>query len=254
MTTGEAIGLASTERDALGEAGYVMLHGMADESSLQAMSQAYEKAWKAGEEALTERLRLLRYPAFRAFIERPQVQAAPRAVFGDHVQLLDYWLTFQPAASRWRSRTGSVPTDRDWHRDVSFLGGDPRRPIILNMLLFLDDVDERSGQTVVLPGSHRNRWSVVSEHATERCRDEVAVPLLRGDALLFNSQLVHSRGRNRSNRPRRGVAMLWGYWFIKPVDADLPVCAAGVEGASDAMLSLLGVRQPTVDQYLFEAF
>ncbi|WP_283133079.1 phytanoyl-CoA dioxygenase family protein [Rhizohabitans arisaemae] len=247
-------GLTLEQRSALEDLGFVKLTNIADHSMLDAMRDTYDRAWDEGESGITERLHLLRYAAFREFIDSASALAAPRSVYGAHLQLLDYWLTYQPGASRWRTPKYTVPTERDWHRDVSFVGADPARPLTLNMLLFLDDTKDRSGPTVVLPGSHRSRYAAVSEHSTEPHPDEVAIPLEYGEALLFNSHLVHSRGRNRSNRPRRGVALLWGFWFIKPTGAELPICPEAVTDASEDRLRLLGLSQPTVDLYLFEGF
>lgn len=249
-----AAGLGTPEREALARDGFVRLSGIAEPAVLEAMRAAYDDAWEAGEDGVTERLRLLRHPAFRDFLDSRSVLAAPRSLFGDHVQLLDLWQTYQPAASRWRKRAYTVPTERDWHRDVTFLGTDPTRPIIVNMLLFLDEVDERTGPTVVLPGSHRARTAAVTEHSTQPHPDEVPVPLGVGEALLFNSSLVHSRGRNRSGQARRGVATLWGYWFVKPVDSHLPLCPVALQDGSPERSRLVGASQPTVDQYLFEGF
>lgn len=249
-----AAGLDDDSRAAFARDGYLRLSGIAEPTVLDGMRAVYDEAWAAGESGTTERLHLLRHQAFRDFVDSPSVLAVPRSLFGHHLQLLDLWQTFQPAASRWRKRAYTVPTDRDWHRDVTYLGTDPARPLIVNMLLFLDDVDERTGPTVVLPGSHRARAAAVSEHSTEVHPEEVAVPLARGDALLFNSSLVHSRGRNRSGRARRAVALMWGYWFIKPIGTELPLCPGATEGAAEERLRLIGVAQPTVDQYLFDPF
>lgn len=242
------------QRDQFVRDGYLRLSGIAEPRVLEAMRGMYDDAWRAGESGITERLHLLRHRAFRDFVDSPSVLAAPRSVFGAHLQLLDLWQTFQPPSSRWRKRAYTVPTERDWHRDLTFLGTDPARPLVVNMLLFLDEVDDRSGPTVVLPGSHRARAAAVAEHSTEPHPDEVAVPLGLGDALLFNSSLVHSRGRNRSGRPRRGVAMLWGFWFVKPVGSELPLCPAATEDGSEQRSRLVGATQPTVDLYLFEDF
>ncbi len=247
------VGLSEADRRTLAEVGYVVLADLVDPASLAAMRATFDEAWADGETGITERLRLLGYPAFREYVDQESLQAVPRSIFGGHLQLLDCWLTYQPPASRWRTRKYTAGTERDWHRDFTFVGADPGRPLIVNMLLFLHD-SEQAGPTVVLPGSHRQRSAVMSEHSTDPHPDEVEVALRAGDVLLFNSHLVHSRGRNLSRAPRRAVAMMWGYWFVKPVDMHLPLCPGALEGASEDRLRLLGVEPPTVDLYLFESF
>ena len=73
------------------------------------MRAVYDEAWAAGEAGTTERLHRLRHRAFRDFVDSPSVQAAPRSLFGAHLQLLDLWQTYQPAASRWRKPAGGGP-------------------------------------------------------------------------------------------------------------------------------------------------
>ncbi|MFI6522289.1 phytanoyl-CoA dioxygenase family protein [Spirillospora sp. NPDC050679] len=233
--------------------GFTLVKSCVDPGTLEALRAEYLDAWNAVD-APEERLGLLRWPAFRRLLADTSVRAVPRSLFGGHLQLLDLWLTFQPAARRWRRTPGAVRTERDWHRDLSFLDASPARPLALNTLFFLDGTDGPAGATVVLPGSHRARRAAVGEHATAPHADEVAVPMDPGDLLVFNSHLVHSRGRNDAARPRRGVAMLWGFWFLKPVDSHLPLCPAATAGASEELLAVVGHRQPTVDQYLFEDF
>lgn len=246
------VGLAADQRITLAESGYLRLPRRVASSLVVDLRAVYDEVLDTEESVNTERLRLLRWAPFRQLLDSAEVLGPAQDMFGNHLQLLDMWLTHQPAAGDAQT---SVPSERDWHRDLTFLGADPTRPLMMNMLMFVDDVDEPHGPTVVLPGSHLSRRvDGVREHGTARHADEHAVPLAAGEILFFNSSLVHSRGVNTSPHPRRGVAMLWGPWFVKPVDSHLPVGPGARVEATRERLQIVGVLQPTLDQYLFDPF
>lgn len=85
--------------------------------------------------------------------------------------------------------------------------------LIANVLWFLDDSTVDNGATRVVPGSHRfNSFAVDGESHP----DEIQVTAARGSALIFNANLWHGGGENRTQYSRWAVALGYARWFIKP--------------------------------------
>lgn len=97
------------------------------------------------------------------------------------------------------------------HRDIRFFTGDV--PLMLNMLIMLDDFTRENGATHVLSGSHRY---------PDRPADDVffdKADRIRGKAgscLLFNSNLWHAAGVNQTDQPRRALTLTWTRSCMKP--------------------------------------
>jgi hypothetical protein len=101
-----------------------------------------------------------------------------------------------------------------WHRDATFMGLEPAD--VVNVFLAVDDTDEdngclhviprttngsRAGLATLEPGS--DGFALVDQEI--RLTDDllaasVAVPLRRGQALLFTGDLLHSSSASRSGR------------------------------------------------------
>jgi ectoine hydroxylase-related dioxygenase (phytanoyl-CoA dioxygenase family) len=127
-----------------------------------------------------------------------------------------------------------------WHQDGGRqnvdLDGDPRPRMSLKVAWWLSDVSEPGrGNMLVVPGSHtRNRLSRDVEPAG-------AVPLLacRGDAVVFDRRLWHSRSANRSRYTRRAVFLAYTYRWVRQRD-DLGVDAGRLARLPPARRRLLG--------------
>ncbi|MGI8447129.1 MAG: hypothetical protein ACR2MP_08130, partial [Streptosporangiaceae bacterium] len=102
----------------------------------------------------------------------------------------------------------------------------------------------------VLPGTHRVPATVVARHDQAPRAAEQPLPARPGQGLILNSAIVHSRGLNRSARPRRGIVMNFGYWWMKPWDLDLPLPEDACAGIPEGTEQLLGLRCPSDNLYL----
>lgn len=97
------------------------------------------------------------------------------------------------------------------HRDVRTFTRDC--PLMLNMLVMLDDFTLENGATYALSGSH---------HVAERPEDEFFFRHSErflgqaGDVVLFDSNLWHSAGQNTSKAPRRALTIGYSRPFFKP--------------------------------------
>lgn len=123
-----------------------------------------------------------------------------------------------------------------FHRDVRTYAAD--FPLMLNMLVMLDDFSVENGATRVLPGAHR-----VPERPPEDylMANAVHVTGRAGTVLLFDSNLWHAASPNRNGEPRRALTLTFTRPFMKP-QMDFPTLVG--EGFSDdpRVLEVLGFR------------
>jgi len=122
------------------------------------------------------------------------------------------------------------------HRDLRSFSG----PVNLmgQLLVMLDDFTEDNGATYVLSGSHRLREK--PEDGTF-FREAVRAVGAAGSIVVFNSNLWHAAGVNRSDRSRRALTIAFTRPFIKQ-QLDYPR-ALGYERAesfSPVLRQLLG--------------
>jgi hypothetical protein len=102
------------------------------------------------------------------------------------------------------------------HRDVRTHAGDFR--LLLNVLIPLDDFTEDNGATYFLPGSHKfdDKPADAAFFATsERLRARA------GDIFMFDSNMWHAAGENRTDTVRRGLTLTFSRPFFKQ-QLDLP--------------------------------
>lgn len=101
-----------------------------------------------------------------------------------------------------------------WHRDLPYLNH--TTPNVITAMLCVDDMTERNGATVVLPGTHRIPHEACkpedmdipeSQLPTDAKRVTVTCPA--GSAVLFHANIIHGGGPNRSSIPRRNVIGIW---------------------------------------------
>lgn len=86
----------------------------------------------------------------------------------------------------------------------------PSIPMTLASFWACTDFTAENGGTSVVPGSHR--W----DHDREP-RDSEIVPTVmpRGSVLIYTSNLIHGSGENRSNGPRRGMALHYNLGWLR---------------------------------------
>ncbi|WP_426959959.1 phytanoyl-CoA dioxygenase family protein [Muricoccus radiodurans] len=124
------------------------------------------------------------------------------------------------------------------HRDVRGFSGD--YPILVNMLVMLDDFTEENGASWMLTGSHRlperpsdDLFFAHAERNTGRA----------GDVVLFDSHLWHCAGVNRTPAPRRALTISYSRPFVKPqMDYAGLATPEVIETYGEPMRQLLGLN------------
>ena len=122
------------------------------------------------------------------------------------------------------------------HRDLRTFSGEVN--LMAQLLVMLDDFSEENGATFLMSGSHRLRDRPPDDLFF---RTAVQAVGCAGSVVLFNSNLWHAAGVNRSDRPRRALTIAFTRPFIKQ-QLDYPR-ALGYDRAevlSPALRQLLG--------------
>ncbi|MGI8544097.1 MAG: phytanoyl-CoA dioxygenase family protein [Aridibacter sp.] len=121
----------------------------------------------------------------------------------------------------------------------------PTYKLAIQILYFIDDFTEQTGGTWVLPGSH---------HSDEKPSEETffsngkQITGKAGTAMIFDSMLWHAAGVNVSDKPRRGIAIVYTRSFIKQqFDMVKAIPAKKLDRFSKNMKRLIGynVRVPS---------
>jgi ectoine hydroxylase-related dioxygenase (phytanoyl-CoA dioxygenase family) len=86
----------------------------------------------------------------------------------------------------------------------------PSIPMTLASFWACTDFTAGNGGTSVVPGSHR--WPQDRE---PRAEEIVSTVMPRGSVLLYTSNLIHGSGDNRSNGPRRGMALHYNLGWLR---------------------------------------
>ena len=117
------------------------------------------------------------------------------------------------------------------HRDLRTFSGDLR--LMAQWLVMLDDFTEENGATYLLSGSHKSP-NLPDENTFFAAASRAVGPA--GSIVVFNSNLWHAAGVNRSGGPRRALTIAFTRPFIKQ-QLDYPR-ALGYEHAGGLSLRL----------------
>jgi len=132
-----------------------------------------------------------------------------------------------------------------WHCDLfhvtNMLGGEEFIPGV-NVLLFVDDVDERNGGTWLAPGSQgMDETQVAIGDAAYQKEGEFQLATPKGSAALFNPLMWHCAGANHTDRPRCAVKMLCVRdWMLPQMDYAQSIGDDMLRGYNDRAKKLLG--------------
>jgi len=106
------------------------------------------------------------------------------------------------------------PSERSYvariHRDQRTFSGELH--LMAQLLVMLDDFTDENGATYLLNGSHRLRDKPADDLFF---RDAVRAIARSGSIVVFDSNLWHAAGINRSDRPRRALTLNFTRPFIK---------------------------------------
>ena len=100
---------------------------------------------------------------------------------------------------------------RNPHRDVRDFTYDLR--LMMNMLVMVDDFTVENGATHVLEGSHNALAPDEKEIFDER---SIQLTGNAGDIILWDSNLLHAAGHNKTDKTRRALTLCFSRPYIKP--------------------------------------
>lgn len=167
-------------------------------------------------------------PAFVALIDPPPLLETMRAFFGGNFILNSYGGVIN--LKNYTAYVGRV------HRDVRFFTHG--QPLMLNMLIALDDFTVDNGATHVLSGSHLRDERPTDE---QFFRDAERILVPAGTVVLFDSNLWHAAGVNHTDSQRRALTLTFTRPFMKQ-QLDYPRLFGNDEGDkhSPVLRQLLG--------------
>ncbi len=133
-----------------------------------------------------------------------------RALLGDDVSMVDNDFFITPPRTP-RTHAG-------WHHDVGLRGVyHPRSLLMVKVFYLLTDVDENSGGTALVPGSHRfpEDWKFPIVADPRAMPGAIQMTGKSGDAYLFSGRVYHCAVNNDSDRPRRVLIYNYGHFWMK---------------------------------------
>ena len=201
--------------ESLNRLGYFLLPSVFSTEELGEIRQKMDQIWdnqlkQYGVELLGEigdegqiRAMMLEDEKFFALILNPKIFQYVAAVIGETAILhLQNGIVLFPSKKHNQAR---------FHKDFpkDFLSS---KLLSLNAFVLIDDFDETTGGTWLVPGSHKFE-EMPSDEFLEK--NEVQVVEKAGSVLIFDSLLWHRSGENRSDGVRRGINHQYTRPFIK---------------------------------------
>lgn len=96
------------------------------------------------------------------------------------------------------------------HRDIRGYSGNI--PLLLNMLVMVDDFTVDNGGTLLLPYSHLIKEKPTKEFWEKNCVNMVGNA---GDIIIWNSNIFHASGINKTSQIRRGLPITFSLPYYK---------------------------------------
>jgi len=126
-----------------------------------------------------------------------------------------------------------------WHRDLPYQNWTSSEPLGCNLFYCLDDFNDQTGGTIILPFSHKFN-KAPSVYYMEK--HSIQLNVNAGSVILFDSMLFHKAGFNKSaNYIRRGINNM----YVKPIIAqqiNIPTSLNGRYSEDPYLNMLLGYK------------
>ena len=189
-----------------------------DLTRVQAAADAAYAAWKADPTRPGSRGELLEQvqcpieydPLLLELLWHPNVFPLVRSLVGDDVMMIDNDLFVTPPRT--------ARTHADWHHDVGMRGVyHPRSTMMVKVFFLLSDVNEDSGGTAMVPGSHRfpEGFAFPRPADPKEMPGSVQMAGKAGTAYLFNGRVYHCAVNNNSDFPRKVLIYNYGHFWMK---------------------------------------
>tara|TARA_B100001250_G_C19750508_1_gene767504 strand:+ start:617 stop:1423 length:807 start_codon:yes stop_codon:yes gene_type:complete len=103
------------------------------------------------------------------------------------------------------------------HMDSNLPGKDSY-PLVMIVIIMIDDFTSKNGATRVVPSSHlRDDYA----KSNKKYKNEVKILGKAGDVMIINGSLWHGSEKNFTNSERWSINLGYARWFIKP-SFDIP--------------------------------
>lgn len=140
----------------------------------------------------------------------PKVFPLVREAVGEDVMMIDndFFIT-SPRTLR---------THAHWHHDVGMAGiHHPLSTMMVKVFFLLTDVNEDSGGTAMIPGSHRFPSDFAFPHPEDPkdMPDAIQMRGKAGTAYMFNGRVYHAAVNNESDHPRKVLIYNYGHFWMK---------------------------------------
>lgn len=99
-----------------------------------------------------------------------------------------------------------------WHRDLLYVDYVSTRPMAVSVMLCVDDFNEKTGGTLVVPFTHRLERMPSKEYVEKHA---ITIDAKAGSVFLMDSMLVHKAGFNSSGSIRRGLNTIYCNGLLK---------------------------------------
>jgi len=142
---------------------------------------------------------------------------------------------------------GGVP--QALHQDQGISPGS-RHPLAVNLLTPITDIDEQTGGTLLIPGSHRSLAEAArSGEPVGRLPPAINLDAAAGTTVMFDGRILHGTGINHTDSPRIIMlnAMQVG-WLRQQENWMLSVRPEVLERASEKLLHRMGYQAATHGQ------
>ena len=245
--------LEPAQLEALVEDGFIVRENLLGAELLQTLRDAADKieaeelekreAYTSGAfGGLFVRNVIDRHPAFLNLLHFEPLLGVARAVLGPQVQV---------RASVLRVSYPDLPNQQvEWHFHQRCVP-EPlppffARPVVLDHLIYLDDLTLESGPLVVLPGSHKWNGDIpTGDHSDKEGQKTVLVPA--GSCVTSHSGLWHKAMPTLPGGGKRRL-LIWGHGPVWVKQIDKPSNGAGygltdtlIQGSDEETRELLGL-------------
>jgi ectoine hydroxylase-related dioxygenase (phytanoyl-CoA dioxygenase family) len=200
--------------------------------NMQTKEIAEENLGKINEQLLA-RLPLAYDDYFIDFLKIERINSILEMVFGNYFILhLQNGIINMPKQAHHQN---------SWHRDLPYQDFIISKPIAISVLYCIDDFNEATGGTLVIPYSHKLDKMPSITFIENHAKQTIAKA---GSVILFDSMIFHRAGYNSSDNIRRGINHIYTSAILKQ-QINIPESLKGKFSNDPFLKMLLGYETIT---------
>lgn len=171
----------------------------------------------------------------------PKVFPIIRETLGSDATMIDNDLYIIPPRAK---------AHTEWHHDVGMVGAyHPRSVLMVKAFFLLTSVDETSGGTAMVPGSHKfpEDWIYPDANDPKNMPGATIMTGQAGDVYLFNGRIYHASTDSYSETPRRLLTFNFGHLWMRVWPGYEPserLLRAAEDSGDPVRRQLLGLAHP----------